>query len=337
LRSLDVVAAGPGAQWFAVLLVGRSVAAGRRAALNDADLGLVAARLRARVQQSLADAQRHGTLPVRLVARIGWTVVEPVHADRALQDLRQAIRGAAVLARVEDRRAMILASVTHELRTPLTSIIGYAEMLSSKSKSNQSKGHNFAAIIADEARRLNRLVDGLIDIGAWSNGKLKLRLQPLHVRAIALAARRAVRPIAASKRVRCLIAGDAHIVADKERLHQVFINVLDNAIRHAPASGEVDVEIRNARGGCKVIFCDSGPGFAESIKRSIGAPFAIGANGHTGLGLAIVRLLVEAHGGKISADNLKSGGGKIQIDLPSNGGEHADDQSARRAGPNRRL
>ena len=336
LRRSDIVAAGPGGHWFSILLVGRSVPPSRRPELGDADLGFIAGRLRSVVARALAKAQRIGRLPAGVSARIGWTVIEPVHPDRAAEELNQAIRGAAVVARVEERRATILASITHELRTPLTSIVGYAEMLATGGATRAKRGR-YARIIADEARRLRELVDGLIDLGAWSAGKLDLRTRRLSLRSVANAARDSVEPLARARTVRCSVSGDARMLGDKGRLHQMLVNVLDNAVRHSPVGGHVSVEIDSANGTRRLTVSDEGDGFDRRSIEALGLPFARGEGGRTGLGLAIVRLLVEAHGGHVTADNPPNGGGRIRIVFPASRPGNYRHIPVRGAGANKRL
>jgi len=315
LRKTDLVAAGPAANWFAALVVGRCVAAGQRTGIEDTRLGTVAARLRAAVQRALNAAERSGDLPSHIWARSGWTFIEPVHRDRALQELRQAIRGAAVVARIEEQRATVLACITHELRTPLTSIIGYAELLT-KSGGTPANKERFAAVIAEEAARLRRLVDGLIDLGAWSASKLELQRAPLQVRNLVEAAERAIKPNADKRGVRIAVRGRARLTADRERLLQIVINLLDNAVRHAKAGGVVRVSVGSADRACTLVVADDGPGFAAAPGLAPGSPFARGANGHVGLGLSIVKVLVEAHGGTLRLTNGTRRGARVEISIP---------------------
>jgi len=315
LRKTDLVAAGPAANWFVALLAGRSVAAGRRSESGDARLGSAAARLRVAVQRSLNEAEKAGVLPTQLFARGGWTFIEPVHRDRVLKELRQAIRGAAVVARVEEQRATVLASITHELRTPLTSIVGYAELLQKQAK-RATREARYAAVIAEEGVRLQRLVDGLIDLGAWSASKLRLRRAAVQLRDVVETAGRAVKPAAEKRGVRLLVRGRAQLSADRERLLQVVINLLDNAVRHAKAGGCVRVVLKTSNRRRTIVVADDGPGFDPAGSAARGATFFAGANGHVGLGLSIVKVLVEAHGGAVRATNGIAGGARVEVSLP---------------------
>ena len=326
LRRDDIVVCGPNARWYAALLLDRAVEASRRAAVSDADLGLVAARLRASIRSAVEAQGSESGIPsegrrarrkaqVNFGVRVGWTIIEPRDAERPLAELRHALRGAAVVARVEERRGTVLAAITHELRTPLTSIVGFVERLRGDGKSAKSRTRALN-IVSEEARRLSRLVDGLIDAGAWQAGSLTLRRRAADVGAIARRAKTLVAEAARERRVRVAVSGEASADVDSDRMLQVLVNVMDNAIRHAKPQGSVDVSILGSRSGVSVVVVDDGEGFDRSSIGRIGTPFAAGSNGKVGLGLAIASMLVAAHGGTIEFGKRRGGGAQVTIDLP---------------------
>ncbi|MBV8222727.1 MAG: hypothetical protein JO293_05160 [Candidatus Eremiobacteraeota bacterium] len=315
LRSSDLVAAGPQARWFVALLVGRAVAAPARAAMNDADLGTIASRLAAMVRARLQPPHQ-GAARRDVGVLAGWSVIDPVAPSRPLDELRQAIRGAAVVARVEAHRATVLAAVTHELRTPLMSIIGYAERLRDTEAMDHSVRARQAAIVAAEAQRLHRLVETLIDAGAWTAGRLALSRRRHTLSTVVRSAWRALSAVRAGKGVRLHVRGNARALVDADRLEQVFINLLDNALRHSQPKGTVYAHISAETREILVAICDEGPGFKPRM-RIVRAPFAINADGRAGLGLSIARLLVEAHGGKLDTRQMHGGGARLEVRIPS--------------------
>ena len=317
LRRSDAVAAGTHARWFVALLVGRAVAASARASVHDADLGLICGRLQAAIRTQLRALERRGALPASIGVIGGWTVLDPVSAERPLTELRQAVRGAAVVARVEARRATVLAAVTHELRTPLTSIIGYAERLRDEPTLAPSLRSHYSDIVAQEGRRLHRLVESLIDIGAWNAGSLRLALKDVKLRALVRAAWAAIGEHANGKALRLEVRGDIAASVDAERMEQILINVLDNAARHSPRGGRVRVALERNASGCMVTVSDEGPGFSDAAARDLGSAFAPDADGRAGLGLSIARLLVEAHGGSLAIGRGSARGARLELRLPS--------------------
>jgi signal transduction histidine kinase len=271
--------------------------------------------LQATVRSQLRALARDNGTTDSLGVIAGWTVVDPVSEDRPLDGLRQAIRGAAVVARVEAQRALVLAAVTHELRTPLTAILGYAERLRDESDLDTRERMRYGGIVAQEARRLHRLVETLIDAGAWTAGRLALSARPQSLRTLARAAWSAL-SVDPGRRICFDVRGDATPVVDPERIQQVFINLLDNAVRHSPASGRVRMRIAASAGIATVHIEDDGSGFSKRAAAALGTPFAPDADGRVGLGLSIARLLVEAHGGSLQLASRPRRGGHLEIRLP---------------------
>lgn len=319
LRRNDVVASGPGGRWFAALLVDRAVAGAARDAISDADVGIVAGRLQAAVRTRLDDAKQSEDLKESVGVRTGWTIIEPRDEEKPLGEFRHALRGAAVVARLEERRATVLAALSHELRTPLTSIVGYVEQLRDGVWTDTKKRRRALSIIAEDAARLTRLTEGLVDVGSWNAGHLALTWKPVCLRDIVTRSARAVAQPARARGVRIKVRGDANLTADPDRLTQVVVNLLDNAVRHARARGIVQVSISQPRtpgAACTVAVSDDGPGFAGVTASSLGAPFAKGAGGRVGLGLAISKTLVEAHGGDLRVGKSRRGGALIRVTIP---------------------
>jgi len=318
LRRDDIVVCGPNARWYAALLLDRAVPASARAAVSDADLGIVAARLRASIRSAMDERIRRPSKSAgaSFGVRVGWTIIEPRDAERPLAELRHALRGAAVVARIEERRGTVLAAITHELRTPLTSIVGFVERLRENGGSSAKGRSRALRIVAEEARRLSRLVDGLIDAGAWQAGSLTLRQRATDLGPVARRAKMLVAEAARERGVRVTVSGEATADVDPDRVLQVLVNVIDNAIRHAKPSGAVEVNVRGGRTAPTIVVTDDGEGFDERAIGRIGAPFAAGANGKVGLGLAIASMLVAAHGGTIEFGKRRGGGAQVTIHLP---------------------
>jgi len=317
LRRDDIVVCGPNARWYAALLLDRAVPASARAAVSDADLGIVAARLRASIRSAMDERiHRLSKSGASFAVRVGWTIIEPRDAERPLAELRHALRGAAVVARIEERRGTVLAAITHELRTPLTSIVGFVERLRENGGSSAKSRSRALRIVAEEARRLSRLVDGLIDAGAWQAGSLTLSQRATDLGPVARRAKMLAAEAARERGVRVTVSGEATADVDPDRVLQVLVNVIDNAIRHAKPSGAVEVILRGGRAAPTIVVTDDGEGFDERAIGRIGAPFAAGANGKVGLGLAIASMLVAAHGGTIEFGKRRGGGAQVTVHLP---------------------
>jgi two-component system phosphate regulon sensor histidine kinase PhoR len=211
--------------------------------------------------------------------------------------------------RLEAVRRDFVANVSHELKTPLTSIAGYAETLVSDPP-DEATSRRFLEIVLGNARRMQHLVDDLLDLSRIESGRWQPRKEPIDVAAVA---REAWAPLAEraahrSMRFSVDIDPDASVVsADAEGLRQVLTNLFDNALRYTPAGGTVAVHAEKQDGGLAVMVSDTGPGIPhEHLTRVFERFYRVDPSrsreeGGTGLGLAIVRHLVEAHGGTVRA------------------------------------
>jgi two-component system phosphate regulon sensor histidine kinase PhoR len=226
------------------------------------------------------------------------------------------------LRRLETVRRDFVANVSHELKTPLTAIAGYAETLAAEALDSQAVG--FAQTIVDNARRMQRLVDDLLDLSRIESGGWQPEPRSIGVDA---AAREAWRPFAdraAGQKVELDIAADsASVNSDPEALRQIFTNLFDNALRHTPSGGRIRLATERAGGVTIVRVTDTGSGIpAEHLPRIFERFYRVDPGrsrqeGGTGLGLAIVKHLVEAHGGRVEADSELGRGTTIRLYFPT--------------------
>ncbi len=235
-------------------------------------------------------------------------------------------RDVTELRRLETVRRDFVANVSHELKTPLTSIAGYAETLAAESRDPQTA--KFTETILSNARRMQRLVDELLDLsriesGGWQPVPRVIEIEP--------AARDAWTPFAeraASQQVafQVDVKPDAHALpADPDALRQVFTNLFDNALRHTPPGGRIRVLAELVSDSVRLSVEDSGTGIpSDQLPRIFERFYRVDAGrarqeGGSGLGLAIVKHLVEAHGGRIEAESALGRGTAIRATFPANG------------------
>jgi signal transduction histidine kinase len=231
------------------------------------------------------------------------------------------------LRRLETVRRDFVANVSHELKTPLTSISGYAETLVQEPADGETT-RRFLTVILSNARRMQRLVDGLLDLSRIESGGWRPAPEPLDVAAVAreswglLADRAELRQIGYSAQV----APDAgSVTADPDAVRQVLSNLFDNAIRHTPAGGRVTFSAARDDGGVTLEVRDTGAGITGEhlpriFERFYRADHARARDdGGTGLGLAIVKHLVEAHDGQVSATSQVGRGTAIRCWFPDGG------------------
>jgi signal transduction histidine kinase len=227
------------------------------------------------------------------------------------------------LRQLERVRRDFVANVSHELKTPLTVIGGVAETLLDDSLTPEER-RRFADMIAGNTRRMQRLVDDLLDLsriesGGWRPAPSAVDL-PGIVADVFAAVRARVEPRGVA--LVCDVANDAAApYADPTALRQVIGNLVDNAVRHT-ASGSVSVTAHREGTGVAIRVSDTGDGIAaEHLARIFERFYRVDAarsraEGGTGLGLAIVRHLVEAHGGTVAAESTIGAGTTISIFFP---------------------
>ena len=225
--------------------------------------------------------------------------------------------------RLEAVRRDFVANVSHELRTPLTIVGGFAETLVHDDPPDNSR-RQFADRILTNTRRMQRIVDDLLDLSRIESGGWMPKAQPLDIAAIAADTIGAARDAVSNKPVmlEADIAADARVVtADETAVRQILGNLIENAIRHT-ARGGIAIFARRRGDMIELGVRDSGTGIpAEHLPRIFERFYRVDPGrsrneGGTGLGLSIVKHMVEAHGGRVSADSSVGVGTMITAHFP---------------------
>jgi signal transduction histidine kinase len=239
-------------------------------------------------------------------------------------------RMAADLGEVERQRREFVANVSHELRTPISALRAVLENVADGVTAPTPEVMESAL---DQTERLGRLVTQLLDLSRVDAGAAHLDLAEIDVAAFigdVTAEAAAGRPGVAFEND---VTPGLHAVADRDRLHQVVANLLDNAVRHGPSGVPVTVTARASdTGGLVLEVADEGPGIPPDERARVFERFSRGAatntaqvgttGGGTGLGLAIARWAVDLHGGDIHVLDT-SHGCRIRVTLPHHGGTSA--------------
>ena len=228
------------------------------------------------------------------------------------------------LRRLEAIRRDFVANVSHELKTPLTSISGYAETLLSLPP-DPEMARVFLGTILGNARRMQRLVDDLLDLSRIESG----RWQPARTEVDVVAAAReawtevAARPASQAMQFSVEVEpGAEKLCADLDAVRQVLTNLMENSLRHTPAGGAIACLARRQGHGVAIAVRDNGTGITrEHLPRIFERFYRADASrsreeGGTGLGLAIVKHLVEAHGGRVSAESERGRGTTVTCWFP---------------------
>jgi signal transduction histidine kinase len=253
---------------------------------------------------------------------------------------REALEGAhaeaASLRRSQRLQREFLSRMNHELRTPLTAIQGYASTLRQPDVAwDPTSQRRFLDSIASESTRMGRLVGDLLDFSAIDSGTLRLVPDWCDLALVLDAARRCLTEASTSMITIAPDPGLPPVWADHDRLEQVFVNLLDNAVRHGTGLTRVLVEAsgRADDGTVAVRVTDDGRGIPAELGERVFLPHerGVSAGPGLGLGLAIARAIVEAHGGRIGLDPTVRGTSvSVVIPVePVDGVDHSADPSVR--------
>jgi two-component system phosphate regulon sensor histidine kinase PhoR len=227
------------------------------------------------------------------------------------------------MERLERIRKDFVANVSHELRTPLAAVSGYAETLLEGALEDAENGRKFVEIILSKAKQLNNIVTDLLVLSSLESGKPPVP-EPVSLRESIESALRTVEPSARTRGVR-LVCGpldDLSVLGHEVRLEQVFVNLLDNAIKFNRPDGEVRVEVARAPDSTVVRVKDTGLGIpSRDLPRIFERFYRVDkarsrATGGTGLGLAIVKHAVEQMGGSVSVESSLGQGSVFTVALP---------------------
>ncbi len=251
----------------------------------------------------------------------------PVRSGDELGRLAQAFN--EMTARLRAARQMqvdFIANVSHELRTPLTAIKGLVETLRDGAVDDTEVRDRFLGAMEGETDRLIRLVNDLLILSRADSQALALRLEAVDLGRLAGTAVERLAPLAAERDItlRVKVHPDPPLaLADPDRMEQVLLNLLDNAVKFSPSGSEVAVEVDGYQGeAVQVKIRDQGIGIAAETLPRIGERFFRAdrarsrAEGGSGLGLAIARALVEAHGGRLSVESEEGVGTVVFFTVP---------------------
>ena len=326
-QQLRVAALGAGGQGFIVVARPRAVFADVIKALFPSLIiaGLVAAGFALLVAGLLA---RTITLPLRrLVGGVraftsDHTARVPLTGPSEVRELGGAFNEMAVeIERARASEQSFLADISHELRTPLTSIHGFAQAIVD-GEARDDGVPRAALIIQRESRRLVRMVEGLLQVAKLEAGVQRLAHDAVSASELLRSAIAALDVQAREADVTFDVhTGSLPVIGDADRLSQLFINVLDNAVKHSPRGATVTVDGTRQDGEIVVRVRDHGTGLQPGSERRLFARFwrgdNAGARDGAGLGLAIAQAIAQAHGGSIDARDAPGGGAEFAIHLPA--------------------
>ncbi len=242
--------------------------------------------------------------------------------------------GVVVMRDITERSLRLLqeqfmALANHELRTPLTSIQGYlgllGKWLKGRDREDSERALHYVKIALSQTHRMTRLINDLLDITRLESGKLNLRSAPVELDALLGQAVEIGQALTQSQDVALTVAAGSEsliVNGDAERLQQVMLNLLNNAIVHAPTSKQIDVRLRRADGMAEIEVQDYGAGIeAEHLPDLFSRFYQVSKVGPSpsqgmGLGLFISQQIVHAHGGTLTVESTVGEGATFTVRLP---------------------
>ncbi len=258
------------------------------------------------------------------------------HSPQALLGYVLVFHEVTELKRLEQIRADFVANVSHEMRTPLTAIQGYAETLLHNPPDDPRTARQFLNVVTRHSERLGRLIDDLLALSDLEMGNVNVRMQQVATKPLLERMLELFRDQAGKKRIRIRAEADTgtpDILGDEDRLQQLLINLIDNALKYTPDRGEVLVRAgfepkSNGDGAPRVALTvsDTGCGIPDKdLPRLTERFYRVDKArsrelGGTGLGLAIVKHIAQAHGGDLKIESQLGKGTRVSIYLQSAAG-----------------
>ncbi len=219
-----------------------------------------------------------------------------------------------------------LSRMSHELRTPLNAILGFGQILEMEECSSPDEQESVAHIIKKAGRHLTDLINEVLDIARIESGRQNLSPEPVQVRRVLEDAWGMIRPLANERNIQLNYAvpdeDGVHVLADLQRLKQVLLNLMSNAVKYNHDGGSITLFFAEKRAGIiRISISDTGPGITEEGCHRIFEPFErLGAEGSgvqgSGIGLALSKALVEAMGGMLGLDSEPGIGSTFWVELP---------------------
>jgi signal transduction histidine kinase len=230
----------------------------------------------------------------------------------------------STLRPVIESQRRFMADASHELRTPVSVIRSAADVTLSQPQRSTSEYRDSVSIIAEQARRLSRLVDDLFLLARADVRGRPLATTRFYLDDVLEECVRAVEMLGTSKNVRVDVAAekDIEIEADEDLVRRMLMNLLENAVRHTAGGTPVQVRLKQQNGRVEISVSDKGPGVPVEQRERIFERFVrVGsAPGGAGLGLPIARWIAEAHGGSLWLVESSSAGSVFAVRLPASRG-----------------
>lgn len=277
---------------------------------------------------------------VTVIASVTTAVVLPSVVPKVLSLVREAQRSEAYKAELiaakdkaeaaNQAKTDFLATMSHELRSPLTAILGFNELLRDDLLTDPAERHAAFNDVERSGTHLLNLINDVLDMAKVEAGRMELNLAPLDLASDLEGVASILHEQAATRDLALIVAVDPlpQVVADRQKLTQVVINLVSNAVKFTPAGGTVTLSARPDGDHVRIAVADTGIGISDADQQKLFQPFTqvdsslSRRHEGTGLGLALTRRLVELHGGTISVQSTLGQGSTFIVSLPVHPTQH---------------
>lgn len=235
------------------------------------------------------------------------------------------------IKRLERIRKDFVANVSHELRTPLAAILGYLETLVDEGMENPEQVKEYLMILQKHSHRMQNIVQDLLQLSRIESGLDPIRTALIPLKECVEKNILLLSPLAQKKgqTLRCAVPSGVHLAGDPEKINQVIVNLLDNAMKYSPEGGTVEIRGKEEKRTVEIEVEDTGIGIpAEDLDRVFERFYRVDRTrsrelGGTGLGLSIVKHIVEAHNGKVSVQSVLGKGSCFKLSFPKSTNDSA--------------
>ncbi len=313
--------------------------AARRMLGRDVGLGMLYADIFPNIQVDEADFNDDNRLfEVDYAAknRILKILLAPINVGERDPGVMAVLHDITEERKLDQSRREFVANVSHELRTPLTNIKGYTETLLTIEDIDKETERQFLGVVCGEADRMTRIVKDLLTLSRLDYNRMEMKMERMDLRALALEAQRSMEITAKNQSItitETMPGRMPHIYADRERIEQVLINIISNAVKYNKPNGSITISGGWNDSSVYIVVEDTGIGVpAEDIPRVFERFYRVDKarsreSGGTGMGLSIAREIVESHGGEITFDSELGKGSRVTVIFPRDNAAHAGGES----------
>lgn len=275
--------------------------------------------------QDAVDTEKEQIGEVSMLGRHWVILVSPLYSSKFIRGAVAVVRDMTEERKLDKLRKDFIANVSHELRTPISMLQGYSEAIVDDIAGTDEEKKEMAKVIYDESLRMGRLVNELLDLSRLEAGHIQLNVDRVTIDPYINRIIRKFQGLAKDNEI--ILSAETNnpeftISIDADRIEQVLTNLIDNAIRHTPEDGTVNVVAFGDEKGLQVRVADSGSGIPEEdlpfiFERFYKADKArTRGRAGTGLGLAIAKNIIEAHKGHISVQSKEGHGTTFSFFIP---------------------